>query len=243
MIVLDYQTARKSKGNRLFGRPEGKLDRLPSGSKENTMRAARLVLTIASLTSAFSFAQAPASKTLDIYVVDVEGGNATLFVSPSGESMLIDTGNAGAMPAVRDAGRILEAAKAAGLQKIDHVITTHWHGDHFGGLAELASHIPIGEYIDHGPNVQPAEGADAFLKNTYPGLYAKSKHTVAKPGDRISLAGADVRVVTSAGAIIKTPLPGGGKANPSCATFKTAESNLEDPQSVSVYVTYGKFRT
>ena len=207
------------------------------------MRAAFLVLTIASLTPVFSFAQAPAPKTLDIYVVDVEGGNATLFVSPSGESMLIDTGNAGAVAAARDAGRILDAAKAAGLQKIDHVITTHWHGDHFGGLAELASHIPIGEYIDHGPNVQPAELPDAFLKNTYPQLYAKAKHTVAKPGDRISLAGADVRVVTSAGAIIKTPLPGGGKANPACATFKTAESNLEDPQSVSVYVTYGKFRT
>src|ERR1700716_1463927 len=126
-------------------------------------------------------AQTSAAKTLDIYVVDVEGGNATLFVSPSAESLLIDTGNAGAMAAARDAGRILDAAKAAGLQKIDHVITTHWHGDHFGGLAELASHIMIGEFIDHGPNVQPAEGADAFLKDTYPKLYGKAKHTVVKP--------------------------------------------------------------
>src|ERR1700719_3463940 len=207
------------------------------------MRAPLLVLTIASLTSVFSLAQAPASKTLDIYVVDVEGGNATLFVSPSGESMLIDTGNAGAMPAVRDAGRIIEAAKAAGLQKIDHVITTHWHGDHFGGLAELASHIPIGEYIDHGPNVQPAEAADAFLKNTYPGLYAKAKHTVAKPGDKIALAGADVRVVISAGETIKTPLAGAGKPNPYCASYKPGENNAEDPMSVGIHVTFGKFRT
>src|SRR5258707_15517468 len=98
------------------------------------MRAPLLALTIASLTSVFSFAQAPASKTLDIYIVDVEGGNATLFVSPSGESMLIDTGNAGAMPAARDAGRILEAANAAGLQHIEPVITTHSHADHFGRL-------------------------------------------------------------------------------------------------------------
>src|SRR6202051_3743256 len=178
------------------------------------MRASMACLLALAL-SVVPAAETRAVRTLDIYVVDVEGGNATLFVSPSGESMLIDTGNAGATASVRDAGRILDAAKAAGLQKIDHVITTHWHGDHFGGLAELASHIPIGEYIDHGPNVQPAEGADAFLKNVYPQLYAKTKHTVAKPGDRISLAGADVRVVTSAGAIIKTPLPGGGKANPS----------------------------
>src|SRR4029078_6493708 len=126
------------------------------------MRATLLVLTIASLTSVFSFAQAPTSKTLDIYVVDVEGGNATLFVSPSGESLLIDTGNAGAA-AARDAGRILAAIKDAGLQQIDHLIITHWHGDHFGGLAELASHIPIREVIYHGPNIQHAAATDELL--------------------------------------------------------------------------------
>src|SRR5262249_20793045 len=97
-------------------------------------------------------AQARASRTLDIYVVDVERGKATLFVAPSGESLLIDTGNIGA--AARDAGRILAAMKDAGLRQIDHLIITHWHGDHFGGLAELASHVPIKEFIDHGPNVQ-----------------------------------------------------------------------------------------
>src|SRR6476660_9834008 len=111
-----------------------------------------------------ALAQTRISKTLDIYIIDVEGGNATLFVSPSGESLLIDTGNAGAA-AARDAGRILAAIKDAGLQQIAHLIITHWHGDHFGGLAELASHIPIREFSDHGPNVQPAEAADAFLTN------------------------------------------------------------------------------
>src|SRR5437870_13213672 len=104
-----------------------------------------------------------ASKNLEIYVIDVEGGNATLFVSPTGESLLIDTGNAGAA-APRDAGRIMDAAKDAGLQQIDHLITTHWHGDHFGGLGELASKIPIREFIDHGPNVQPGQAADDFLQ-------------------------------------------------------------------------------
>src|SRR6478672_10533646 len=79
-----------------------------------------------------------ASKTLDIYVIDVEGGNATLFVAPSGESVLIDTGNGG-QAAARDAGRIMAAMKDAGVQQLDHLITTHWHGDHFGGMAELAS--------------------------------------------------------------------------------------------------------
>src|SRR5262245_40670086 len=97
--------------------------------------------------SVFAIAQNRTSKSLDIYVIDVEGGNATLFVSPSGESLLIDTGNAGAA-APRDASRIMAAVKDAGIQQIDHLITTHWHGDHFGGLAELASRITIREFID-----------------------------------------------------------------------------------------------
>src|SRR6202047_562618 len=146
------------------------------------------------------------TRSLDVYVIDVEGGNATLFISPSHESLLIDTGNAGAA-AVRDAGRIMDAIKDAGLTQIDHLIITHWHGDHFGGLAELAAKIPIKEFIDHGPNVQPGEAADTFLKNTYAPLIAKAKHTVAKPGDKIAMAGVDVRVVTSAGQTIKTNLP------------------------------------
>jgi len=187
-------------------------------------------------------AAAQASKTLDIYVIDVEGGNATLFVAPSGESLLIDTGNAGNQ-AARDAGRILEAAKAAGLHQIDHLIITHWHGDHFGGLPELAPKIPIKEFIDHGPNVQPGELADTFLAKSYPQIVGSAKHTVAKPGDKIAMSGLDVRVVTSAGEMIKTPLPGAGKPNPFCASYKPADNNAEDPFSVGIFMTYGKFRT
>ena len=187
-------------------------------------------------------AQTPASKTLDIYVVDVEGGNATLFVSPSGESLLIDTGNAGAA-AARDAGRIMEAVQDSGVRQIDHLITTHWHGDHFGGLAELASRITIREFIDHGPNVQPGELADIFLQNTYPQLYSRARRTIVKPGDRISIAGLDVRVVASAGETIKASLPGAGAPNPYCANFKPGENNAEDPHSVGTYLRFGKFRT
>ena len=122
-------------------------------------------------------AQTRGSKTLDIYVVDVEGGNATLFVTPAGESVLIDTGNGGPA-AVRDADRIMAAVKEAGITQIDALITSHWHGDHMGAMAELAGRIPIRHYLDHGPNVQPAAAVDEFLQKTYPGLVAKAKHTV-----------------------------------------------------------------
>jgi len=137
----------------------------------------------------------------------------------------------------------MEAIKDAGIQQIDHLITTHWHGDHFGGMAELASQVPIREFIDHGANVQPGELAETFLQKTYPGLYANAKHTVAKAGDKIPIAGLDVRVVASAGEIIKAPLPGAGKPNPYCASYKPGENNAEDPMSVGVFITFGKFRT
>src|SRR3954464_4586851 len=109
----------------------------------NTMRHRRslLVAFVVGLGVSPIAARAQTSKPLNIYVVDVEGGNATLFAAPSGQSLLIDTGNGGA-PAVRDAGRILAAAKDAGVTQIDHLITTHWHGDHFGAMAELAGRIP-----------------------------------------------------------------------------------------------------
>ena len=211
------------------------------------MRTHHLMTAVAGLAalvaagSGCAFAQA--RTTLDVYVVDVEGGNATLFVAPSGQSLLIDTGNFGPEASVRDAERIMAAAKDAGLTQIDHLITTHWHGDHFGGMAELAKRIPIREFIDHGPNVQPAPAADGFLKDVYPKLYANAKHRVAKVGDKIAVAGLDVTVVTSAGETLKTALPGAGAPNPYCANFKPGENNAEDPMSVGTYITFGKFRT
>src|SRR5882672_5060344 len=144
------------------------------------MRRFHMRATIVCLLTLASFAvpalaQNRGAKSLEIYVIDVEGGNATLFVTPSGETVLIDTGNGGAA-AARDAGRIVEAAKDAGVTKIDHLIFTHWHGDHFGGLAELAKQIPIGHYYDHGPNVQPGQAADDFVKGVYPELIASAQH-------------------------------------------------------------------
>ena len=197
---------------------------------------------VLSLCATLSIAQT--RKTLDIYVVDVEGGNAVLFVTPSGESMLVDSGNGGAA-AVRDAERIVVAAKDAGVTAVDHLITTHYHGDHIGGLAELAARIPIKEFIDHGPNTQPNPAIDPFLQGGYRELYTKTKHTVAKPGDKIPIAGVDWRIVTSAMQVIKTPLQGKAIPNPYCANFTPQQGvNLtEDDQSLGSFITFGKFRT
>ncbi len=99
-----------------------------------------------------------ADRTLDIYWIDSEGGGSTLLVTPAGESVLIDTGN----PGGRDAGRIYKvAAEVAGLKRIDHLVTTHFHMDHFGGAAELAARIPLGTVWDNGiPDYDPDGGKD-----------------------------------------------------------------------------------
>ena len=217
------------------------------GHKGISMRKIVWLATVAGLAlltqGARDNATAQTGATLDIYVIDVEGGNATLFVAPSGESLLIDTGNVAPDAAIRDSERIMAAAKDARLTRIDNLIITHWHGDHYGGLAELAKRIPIRHFIDHGPNAQPAPAVDEFLANVYPQLHANAKHTVAKPGDKIAVAGLDVQVVASGGETIKTALPGAGAPNPYCASFKPGPNNAEDPMSVGVYVTFGKFRT
>jgi beta-lactamase superfamily II metal-dependent hydrolase len=182
-------------------------------------------------------------KTLDIYVVDVEGGNATLFVTPSGQSVLIDTGNVAPAAAVRDADRIAEAAKDAGITQIDHLITTHWHGDHFGGMAEVAKRLPIKAFYDHGTTIEPQPASSAFLKDVYPGLIAGAKYTDVKPGDKIPVAGLDWRVIASGGEVLKQPLPGAGRPNPFCASFQQQNvDKTENAQSVGSHITFGKFR-
>ena len=103
-------------------------------------------------------AQTPAAKPLDIYVVDTEGGKAALFVSPTGQSLLIDSGN----PGGRDTDRLMAAVSEAGLKQIDYLISTHYHVDHIGGMAELVKRIPVGTFIDHGPSVEEREQVQGF---------------------------------------------------------------------------------
>jgi hypothetical protein len=109
--------------------------------------------------------------------------------------------------------------------------------------AELAKRIPIRHFIDHGPTIQPTPAFDEFLTKIYPQLYAKAKHTVAKPGDKISVAGLDVQVVTSAGETIKAALPGAGAPNPYCASFKPGDKYDEDMMSVGVIISFRRFKS
>jgi competence protein ComEC len=178
--------------------------------------------------------------TLDVYFVDVEGGQATLLVTPSGASMLVDAGWSGVNG--RDADRIAAAAKQAGVSKIDYLVVTHYHRDHVGGVPELAAKIPVGTFVDHGPSVEQGE-QPAALFNAYVATRAKGRHLQVKPGDTIPLAGLDVRVVSAAGDLAKTALPGAGAANPLCADFKPkSEDPTENARSVGMVLTFGRFR-
>jgi beta-lactamase superfamily II metal-dependent hydrolase len=132
------------------------------------------------LVASLALPGAQSLRPLDIYFIDVEGGQATLFVTPSGESMLIDTGYPGFED--RDLNRVLATIKQAGLTKLDYLLVTHYHNDHAGNAAAIGARIPVGTFIDHGPTVETGAPATA-LYETYVKGRARGKHMLAKPGD------------------------------------------------------------
>ena len=180
---------------------------------------------------------APAqTRNLEIYWIDVEGGAATLFISPTGESLLFDTGFPG--NGDRDAKRIHAAAQKAGLRQIDHAVISHWHGDHVGGLAALSKMIPIGKFYDHGNGV---EEADRERLVEYKAV-AGNKRTILKAGDTIPFGGVQVRAVVSEGPVIANPINGGGP-NALCANAaQMSPAGPENQRMVGLSLTYGNFR-
>jgi beta-lactamase superfamily II metal-dependent hydrolase len=177
---------------------------------------------------------------LRIYAIDVEGGKSTLFVSPSGQSMLVDTGYDGFNS--RDAKRIAAAAEDAGVKQIDYLVITHYHHDHVGGVPQLAAKLPIVTFIDHGANKESAKDNGAVYQ-AYVKRRAKGKHIEVKAGDSIPIAGLQVQVVTAGGKAIAQPLPGAGQPNPSCSSYQPIKpDSSENSVSIGMLITYGSFR-
>src|SRR3954452_14165774 len=162
----------------------------------------KFLFTLACAGATFLFA---ASRNLDIYWIDAEGGAATLIVSPSGQALLVDTANR--TPDDRDAKRIFAAAQQAGLKTIDILLTTHFHGDHIGAMQALSKMIPIEMYMDHGDSVELNRPNVAAQYKAYVEL-SQGKRKILKPSDRIPLKGADITVLMSAGNAITKAMKG-----------------------------------
>jgi competence protein ComEC len=186
--------------------------------------------------ASFSALQAQ-SRNLEIYWVDVEGGAATLIVAPSGQSLLVDAG----WPGDRDPKRIVATAKAAGLTKIDILLTTHYHADHVGGTPALTKLIPIDKFYDHGESIEASTQAGAFLFDAYKAI-SQGKRVMAKPGDKLPLQGVDVTVVSSNGDVIKEPINGGGPNELCKDAQQKPPDKSENSRSMGFLLTYGQFR-
>jgi len=210
----------------------------------NSSGVVRSVIMALALLTASSIGTAAEKRNaaLDIYYIDTEGGQSTLFVGPTGESLLVDSGN----PGERDLSRIAETLRSAGVSRIDHMWTTHFHVDHVGTLFELAKQFPIQHFYDHGvPNPKDRIVSAAFL-TTYAEL-SQGKRTIVKPGDKVKMSGLDITTVASANQFIRKNLKGGGRSNPACAQSQPVdESAYFDPdngESAGFVLQYGSFRT
>lgn len=205
------------------------------------MRTVLLVLLAAVSVSA----QSRPSPSLRIYAIDVELGKATLYVSPSGESLLFDAGRGGPN---NHAERIIAAARAAGVKQIDYLVISHYHEDHIGGVAALASKIPIKAFFDPGERVTKDMSQWAALQDQayaeYVAVRKNYPHTGVRPGDTIPVKGINVAVVAAAGHTLTKPLEGAGQPNPSCRSFKAepAANTDENAHSLGLVVTFGNMR-
>lgn len=184
---------------------------------------------------------ASAARTLDIFFIDVEGGQATLMVTPAGESLLIDAGYGG-RGGGRDPARILEVMREAHIERLDYLLITHFHPDHAGGVPELVSKVPIGTFIDYGDPL----GFDRMTTGSFRGyepIRSQGRHIQPQPGDLLPLKGVEARVVSAGGALISKPLDGGGETNDACVDVEDhPEDGTENFRSLGVMFRFGRFR-
>jgi competence protein ComEC len=177
-------------------------------------------------------------KLLRIYFLDAEGGQATLVATPSGRGLLFDAG----WPGGRDAARIVAAVKDAKVKHLDYLVVTHFHGDHAGGVPDLAQLLKVGTFVDHGPTMEDSD-ASRRVYAAYQKIADKTKHLVVKPGDGLPMKEVTIKVLTAAGAHIADPLAGAGTANSFCDLLATpANDDSENSRSIGTLITFGKFR-
>ena len=181
-----------------------------------------------------------APKPLQIYFIDVEGGQSTLFVTPGGQSLLIDTGWPG--NAFRDANRIVAACKMAKVKKIDYLLITHFHIDHVGGVPQLVQKMPVGTFIDHGPTRETNKSStvpyDDYIK-----AVGSSNHITVKPGDHLPIKGLETTVVSADGNVLSEALPGAGQPNPNCSGVQPKKPDpSENARSVGLVMKFGNVR-
>lgn len=198
---------------------------------------------LCSAVSVASFAQTTAARrTLDIYHIDVEGGAATLIVTPAGEVVLMDAGYGGFDG--RDARRIQQAMRQAGVAAIDHLIASHYHADHYGGIPEIAALVPVKRFYDHGKMTALADDPQFAQRYEAYQAAAKGETTALKPGDTIPLKTAagtpEIKLlcVASHGEVI------GGKqssANPACTADEPRNDPSDNARSVGLLLTFGGY--
>lgn len=180
------------------------------------------------------------AQALKLYFIDVEGGQATLIVTPSGQSMLVDTG--WPTDGARDAGRIAAAVKKAGIDTLDYLVITHYHADHVGGMEQLASRVKFRTVITHGPTTETGKGADTMMATFRAAMAASgAKELVVRPGKTIPMKGVDIKVLASNRQLIE---PAKGAApNPLCDGVVPRRTDTSDNSaSVGMLFTFGAFR-